>query len=236
MQLIRSYLLTIFLAGIMVALGCALVLQDRYATPIVEAQRDVDLGNIWQVHVEPSHGSGFPVASYELEDGSFDVYFLTAAHVVQEELEFFPDLTMYMPVTEGRLTHHGGGDLEWELVEIYDEEDAALIVVNTPVDIPCRRLLKQAPDFGDSLIAGGYANGELRVMPGLASAAGDMSCHIIAGMSGGPVCLPNGDVIGLVRGYWIFTREDGTEDHQKNFSLYTQISDVSEWLEFVLPI
>jgi len=200
-------------------------LPARYGAP--------QFSNVWLVTTPTGRGSCFPILQ-QLEGDRWRVYFLTAGHVVM-------DLGSHLQSDWIQITDPNGLVYEAEIEAVcndWDIDDVAtyvddVAVLTALIDdyIDLLALSNREARQGDVILSAGYSQGQqLRLWRGIASGKDQGTAAAWPGVSGGPIFLENGKVIGIMS-----QQQHNGHIPMTNVTFYCSISEVRDWLDRVLP-
>ena len=168
-------------------------------------------------------GSGVVVKVEALADGMFDIYVLTAGHIVKDGDE--QNFELWWGDDQVLLTDVG------VLVSMHESEDAALVKFTDDEPFPVARLSFRLPRPGERVLAAGYPLDEFWFDEGLIVTATKMSAQLTPGNSGGPVISLGGSVIGIGVGVEFYRVTAGPHwAHQNHMASYVSLSSLEDWL------
>lgn len=162
--------------------------------------------NIWQLIGTMGGGSAFPVA---YENG--ELIFLTCGHV----LEYSEDGTWIARHASGEYLYHG------RVLSRHEKADLSLIAFKSDPRPVVR--LGPPPRWGEELFGVGFTEVTLGmwVKSGHFSEGSNWSGFTSPGDSGGFICRRNGEVVGVMSGYW---------DPEKTMSIIIVLHPFRDWV------
>ena len=183
--------------------------------------------NVWKL-MDPDGGgaTAFPIHQVENEDGSYTIWFLTAAHVTRggENQDWSAVLRSERVLFRGRHTFR------------HDYLDAAVVTFTSTEPVTLLHVDGRRPEFGEKVWTAGYPmlQGPF-ITEGIVSGEGMLSTEVYMtssnayyGNSGGPVIDSNGRVVGIIEAVGWDPFSDTIIPHMVWF---VGTAHVVEWLE-----
>lgn len=201
-----------------------LLLVSCAGTPKVEQNDRLEpYSEVFRLEDFQGYGSGFPAACVKVGE-VYRVAIVTASHVGPGPFEVCD--------SNGVLV---GETYHWEVAP--DGVDLGVAWMWSHDYVQPRRLGFEFPASGTLVTAAGYpyGHGSHWISVGATSPPDRMGLWIAPGMSGGPVSLMDGAVIGVVRACAHRVHSlSGSRETMHNMSYYTPLGDAADWLREVL--
>lgn len=207
----RTLLLAALMATLVSCYGCP---NPREGVGMVDAE------NVWLLCGSGACGTAFPIQCRPIGDGTYEVLFLTAGHVIH----FGGGETAFWTATNPDREEF----LDGKIVSVHPEKDAALVKFLSPRRIEIFVLRETPPKIGEPAWTLGYplARG-LSVTGGFFGQGDHVSTPIYYGVSGGPVIDCKGRVVGIVSS--VYCSMPGNP--VPHLARYLPVLDVFDWIQ-----